>query len=230
MTQPSMVTQKSRGASFVVAITLAIVLVLGAGTAVAVVALSNKHDQAASTTYYPSSTSGSGDPGSGGSATGNSGGSQSANSSAVTTTTLPSNLTPVDISAVTTSPDIGQIQSTFESYFGGINIRNWDQAYAEYSPSYQANTSEQAFETTDSTSTDTNVAITSVTVNADESVTVNVSFTSNQAANYGPNGETCTEWTLAYQLVSSNGAAGTYGYGIEGAQGIGLGDVACPDS
>ena len=228
--QPPVVMQKSRNTGLVVAVTVAVVLLLGAVTAVTAVVLNKRHDQASSNTSYPSGTSGSGNSGSGGSSSGDAGNSGTGNSGVVTTTTLAANLTAVNIEAVTTSPDIDQIQSTFESYFGGINTRNWGQAYADYSPSYQANTSEQAFESSDTTSTDTNVAIISVTVNPDQSVTADVSFTSNQAAAYGQDGETCTDWTLAYQLVSSNGAAGTSGYVIEAALGVGPGAVACPAS
>jgi hypothetical protein len=223
------VVQKSSNTGMVVAITVAVVLLLGAVTAVTALVLNKRHDNATSYTSHPNGTSGSGTSGDSGSGSG-AGNSGTTTSSAVTTTTLAPNLTAVNITAVSNSPDIEQIQSTFESYFGGINTRSWDQAYANYSPSYQANISEQSFETTDGTSTDTNVVITSVTDNPDQSVTADVSFTSSQAAVYGQDGETCTDWTLAYQLVSSNGAAGTSGYAIEAAPGIGPGAVACPTS
>lgn len=228
------VAHKASHTGIVAAITVVVVLVLGAVTAVTAVVLKKHRDHTSSYTLGPRGTSGSAKTGGGGSgnrASGNGPGSSGANnSSPVTTTTLAANLTPVNIASVSTALDIGQIQNTFESYFGGINTRNWNQAYADYSPSYQANNSEHLFESTATTSTDTNVAITSVTVNPDQSVTTNVAFTSGQAAAFGRDGETCTDWTLAYQLVPSNGAAGTTGYVIEGAQNIGPGAVACPAS
>jgi hypothetical protein len=224
--------QKSSHTGMVVTITVVVVLLLGTVTAVTAVVLNKRHDHPSSYISDPNGTSGSGTSGDGDSSRRGSGSgagtSDSSNSSVVTTTTLPENLTAVNIAAVTNSSDIDQIQSTFESYFGGINTRNWDQAYAQYSPSYQANTGKQAFESTDTTSIDTNVVVTSVTDNPDQSVTADVSFTSSQAAAYGQNGETCTDWALAYQLVSSNGAAGTSGYVIQAATGIGPGAVACP--
>jgi hypothetical protein len=221
---PDILSRPSRSTGMVVTILVLAVVLVGAGGVIGGIALS-KHDTATprppgySTATSPSNTSPPGTLG----VSGTSG----SGATTAPSTALPSNLTPVNTSAVSTTPGISQIALTFETYFGGINMRNFNQAYATYSPQYQSNVSEPSFASTDSTSTDSNVAITSVTDNPDTSVTAVVTFTSNQAASLGPNNETCTNWTLAYHLVSANGTAGNLAYLIDSASATGPGDVAC---
>jgi hypothetical protein len=145
-----------------------------------------------------------------------------------TTTTLPTGSIPANTTAVASNPLAPQMALTFETYFGGISSKEFQQAYSAYSPTYQASVSEQAFASADATSSDSDVAITSITPNPDGSVTADVDFTSQQAAADGPVlGETCTDWTLAYTLVPAT-AGGPLSYVIQTSASVGSGHVGCP--
>jgi cytoskeletal protein RodZ len=169
--------------------------------------------------------------GNGSETTNNSGNSGSAGSSettdSTTTTTIPAGLTAVDTSAVAGQPSAGAVALTFETYFGGIDNQNWDLAYSAYSPQYQSNNSESSFESTLTTTSDTEPAITSIQPGPLGSIDVGVSFQSSQAAADGPvSGETCTNWTLTYTLVP--GDSGSLSYLINSAAPIGPGHTGCP--
>jgi hypothetical protein len=152
--------------------------------------------------------------------TGNSG-------STTTVTTLPGGLTAVDTSAVASQSSADAIALTFETYFGGIDSQNWDLAYSAYSPQYQSNNSESSFESTHTTTSDTEAAITSIGPGPLGSTQVDVSFQSMQAPADGPvEGETCTNWTLTYTLVP--GISGSLSYLINSATPVGPGHTGCP--
>ncbi len=144
-----------------------------------------------------------------------------------TTTTVPSGSPEVDTGAVATNPATPQVARTFESYFGGIDSQNFQQAYATYSPNYQSSNPYGSFASTDATSSDGTISITSITQNTDGSVTADVTFTSQQAVGDGPvPGETCTVWTLAYGLVQAQ-SGGSLSYLIDSASPLGPGHVGC---
>jgi hypothetical protein len=170
------------------------------------------------------STGTSGDPGSSNTSgttgdTGNSGGT--------TATTPAAGLAPVDTSAVTGQPYVSAIALTFETYFGGIDSQNWDLAYSAYSPQYQSNNSESSFESTHTTTSDTQAAITSISPGPFGTTEVGVSFQSTQSPADGPvQGESCTNWTLTYTLVPET--AGSLSFLINSAALIGPGHTGCP--
>jgi len=126
------------------------------------------------------------------------------------------------------NPAAAPIALTFETYYGGIDDQNWDQAYSAYSENYQSNVTESTFEAMTDTSTDTNVAVTAITAGPDGDEIADVSFQSAQSASNGPvPGETCTNWMLAYTLVPSE--SGSLSYTIDSAAGLnGSGHVGCP--
>ena len=145
----------------------------------------------------------------------------------VTTTTLAPGLVPVDTGPVSSDPGLTAIALTFETYFGGIDNQNWNLAYSAYSSQYQSNNPESAFQATDSTSSDTNASITSITPGPFGSTIADVDFVSAQTAADGPvPGEACTDWTLAYTLVPES--SGSLTYRINSAATIGPGHVGCP--
>jgi hypothetical protein len=126
-----------------------------------------------------------------------------------------------------------QVAITFSTYFGGINDKNFGQAYSAYSPTYQQNVPESGLASGDATTTDSNVNLVSITSTSDGSIAVDVDFSSQQAAANGPNGETCTDWSLVYKLVTNPGtttaAPGgtTLTYFISAASQVGPGAVGC---
>jgi len=123
-------------------------------------------------------------------------------SSSTSTTTLPPGEMPVDTTAVAGNSDVRQVVPTFETYFGGIDTQQYGQAYSAYSSRFQANTTEAGMATAWTTTRDTDVAITSLSSpNAVGDLTATVTFQSTQAAQDGPDGETCTLWSVNYGLV-----------------------------
>lgn len=125
--------------------------------------------------------------------------------SSTTTTTLAPGLVAVDISALPPGPANSQIALTFATYFGGINShRNWEQVYGTFSTGTRMGGG-ASFQTDVSTTTDSNLAITSVTPQSDGSVVAHVTFTSQQDPAHGPNNDACDNWSLDYTLVSEPG-------------------------
>jgi hypothetical protein len=133
----------------------------------------------------------------------------------------------INTAAVPSSPFVGAATTTFSSYFGGINAKNFPQAFSAYSPGYQARMGYQSLASGDATSTDTNVTVTSIGQNNDGSLTVGTTFTSHQSPSSGPNpGETCTNWSLAYHLVPAT-LGSSLAYQLDSSSPVGSGHSAC---
>jgi hypothetical protein len=153
-------------------------------------------------------------------------------STAITSTTgNPVRKSPSDISftspTVGANPEASAVSSTFETYVGGIDARNFAHAYGAYSPSYRANVPLSAFIKGDGTSRISFMTIDRIVLNPDGSLTADVTFTSHQAPADGPvPGQTCTNWDLAYHLVPS--PAGDFlAFLIEASDPIGPGHTTC---
>jgi hypothetical protein len=97
------------------------------------------------------------------------------------------------------------IVSTPTTYFTAVNSGDYATAYAQLDPSEQAMQSEAEFAANISTSQDSNIAIGALSVTSNGSYLVDVSFTSRQSADLGPNGDQCDNWTLQYTMVNSGG-------------------------
>lgn len=132
----------------------------------------------------------------------------------------------IDISAVNTDPDATGVANTLATYFGGIDARNYQQAWDTYSTSFQASNTYESFANGDSTSQDNQVVVQSIQHDSDGNIEADVSFQSHQAGQDGPNqGETCTNWSLDYTLVPDANA--TPPFLINGAADIGSGHASC---
>jgi hypothetical protein len=113
----------------------------------------------------------------------------------------------IGISAVNTDPDAMDVAATLTAYFGGIDVRNYNQAWDTYTPALQAAVSFQTFSSELSTSQDTQIVVQSIQHDSNGDLDVQVGFQSHQAGQYGPTpGQTCTNWSLDYHLVASPGA------------------------
>ena len=150
----------------------------------------------------------------------------SSTSSTTTSTSVPSLQTPISTAPVASSPFADEVAQTFETYFGGINARNFRLAYGAYSAYIRARFSYASFAAGDATSRDSDIVIQSITAGADGSVVADVTFTSRQASQDGPDGETCTNWAIAYHLVPAP-VGDTLSLLIESAPAIGPGHSAC---
>ena len=124
--------------------------------------------------------------------------------------------TPAVIGVVTIKSDstvAHDVASTLDTYFSGINNRDFSSTWAELSTAEQGQLGGfDQFAQQLSTSTDSDVVLHSALDNGNGTASADVSFTSMQSGDLGPNpGETCTQWDLTYNLVSS-----TDGYLIDG--------------
>lgn len=118
--------------------------------------------------------------------------------------------------SVASDPRAVQVATMFNTYFQGINTKNYAQSVAEYDPSGVVNPNDPAqvssFEQAVSTSSDSQIDLLGISPSGTgPATTAQLTFQSTQAAGYGPagnTGETCTNWNLTYTLSQS--AAGDY--------------------
>jgi len=136
----------------------------------------------------------------------------------------------IGIGAVNTDPDATAVTTTLAGYFGGIDSGRYMQAWDTFTPALREAVPFQPWANGLSTSQDSQVVVQSIQHNADGTIDTDVSFQSHQAGQYGPNpGETCTNWSLDYQLVPGAGAAGSVSlsYLISKVTYIGSGHTSC---
>ena len=106
-----------------------------------------------------------------------------------------------------TDPDATAVATTLAAYFGGIDSRNYQDAWDTYTSGEQATSAYGSWAHSESTSQDNQVMVQSIQDDGGGNLEADVSFQSHQAGQYGPNpGETCTDWTLDYHLVATTGA------------------------
>jgi hypothetical protein len=139
----------------------------------------------------------------------------------------------IGIGAVNTDPDAADVAATLAAYFGGIDARNYMQAWDTYTPAYQASSSLQSLSQEDSTSRDSQVVVQTIRHDPDGDLEATVLFQSHQAAHYGPStdpGETCTDWALDYHLANSSAASpgpASLSYLINKVTTVGAGNTPC---
>jgi len=152
----------------------------------------------------------------------------------------------IGIGTVNTDPDVTAVADTIAAYFGGIDARNYMQAWDLYTPALQAAIPLQPWSSALSTTQDSQIVVQSIQHDPSGAINANVLFQSHQAPQYGPNpGETCTNWSLDYRLVASSSAQApssassssgtspspsgpaTPSYLINKVTGVGAGHVAC---
>jgi S1-C subfamily serine protease len=133
----------------------------------------------------------------------------------------------VNVGAVSGSPFAAPVQQTLETYFEGIDARDFTAAYSAYSARFQGSLSETSFATADGTSTISSVSVSSVVAQMNDDLKADVTFTSVQAAQDGPvPGQTCTNWSLEYILVPAP-AGNPLSYLIDSVAPISAGHTAC---
>jgi hypothetical protein len=104
-------------------------------------------------------------------------------------------------------PAASGVAATLGTYFWAINTRHWQTVWQQYTVAYQQRVgSVEPLAKGDATSHDFNIVIHSLTPLSGDLVKAYVSFTSTQAARYGPNGDTRDIWTLDYTFRLVNGS------------------------
>ena len=107
------------------------------------------------------------------------------------------------------------VSQTLGTYFEGINSGNYATAYAALSPTMQAQFSYDSFAKNTATSYDSDFTVLGAQQPDPNTVVIGIGFSSLQAPGYGPDGETCDNWTLDYTV-------------IRGANGVWLIDATAP--
>ena len=134
----------------------------------------------------------------------------------------------VDISAINTDPNAAAVASTIGTYFGGIDSRNYLQAWNAFAPALQAKIPYQPWSSSLSTTRDTRVVLQSIRHDPNGDIDATVSFRSHQAPRSGPNpGETCTNWSLDYRLAPDPAGSASLPYLVSKVKKVGAGHTAC---
>ncbi len=122
-------------------------------------------------------------------------------------TTIPTAVpTPVP-SAVAVAPGVthpatADVARVLDAYVSGINDRRYSDAFALFSPDNPtARKGLDAWVTAESTTQIRAARLLSVRDSAGGSVTAEMTFTSTQDAEYGFDGQTCSQWDLVYDLA-----------------------------
>jgi hypothetical protein len=105
-------------------------------------------------------------------------------------------------------PGAGAIEGVVNRYFQAINARDFAAYQATQSPDVAMTASQ--FQTGFESTRDSNVLITGITTMPDGRPAADVTFTSRQQPQDGPEGETCTNWHVTMYL---DGNPGTYTIG-----------------
>ncbi len=121
----------------------------------------------------------------------------------VTPTTTPAaGVVAVAVDPGVDHPAASEVRAVMSGYVTGINQRRYAEAFAYFSPdSTSAKGGLAAWTEAQSTSWIADPAISAVRDGGPDTVEVDVRFTSRQDERFGPGGQTCTNWVLAYDLV-----------------------------
>jgi len=117
----------------------------------------------------------------------------------------------VDLSAVSSDPRALVIGQVLDSYFSGINQRDWARAVSALD-SHVVDSSDPnqmaTFERGESTTNDSNVVVQSINENSDapSGLSATVTLQSRQDPSLGPDGQACTLWNLEYLFSGTEGS------------------------
>ena len=125
---------------------------------------------------------------------------------AVTTPAPPPTTAPatgaVAIAPGITHPATSDVARVLDAYVTGINERRYSDAFALLSPDNPtAKRGVQAWIDAESSTRIRDARLRSVSDGPTGSVNAEMTFTSTQSAELGPNGQTCTLWDLVYTMV-----------------------------
>lgn len=122
-------------------------------------------------------------------------------------------LTPPDdeelVTALTDSEDTDLVVAMLFDYFDGVNTSDYERAYQQLSAERRAGETLEEFTAPLITSIVSDVVVLDVVRDGD-SLVADVTFTSEQAETFGPDGLECAIWRLQYDLVPG----GTHGWSI----------------
>jgi hypothetical protein len=119
-------------------------------------------------------------------------------------TTTPTSVAPtpaVAVAAGITHPATADVATVLDAYVSGIDDHRYSDAFALFSPDNPtARKGLDAWEAAESTTQIRNARLLSVRDGTAGSVTAEMTFTSTQDAQFGFNGQTCSQWDLVYDM------------------------------
>ncbi len=102
-------------------------------------------------------------------------------------------------------PERKAVAAQLGHYFQAINDHDYAKAFGHFSPdSTVAGKGFAAFRDGNATTLVQRTRIIAISDLADGGVQATVTYRSTQAAELGPNGETCTNWRLAYEMIGQD--------------------------
>jgi hypothetical protein len=111
----------------------------------------------------------------------------------------------VTVAPGVTDPNAASVQGSLVTYFTAIDSEQYQTAWDQLTPAEQAITqgdSEPRFASDLATTQDSDVVITSMTLQDDGTESVGLTFTSHQAAADSPDGtSTCDNWSMVYSMA-----------------------------
>jgi len=128
------------------------------------------------------------------------------------TTPIDSTANPVTVTIAPGVTDVNaaSVQQSLDTYFSAIDSEQYQTAWDQLTPAEQAithNDSEQVFAADLATTQDSDVVITNMTLANDGSDSVDLTFTSHQAAAESPDGaSTCDNWSMVYSMAEPGGS------------------------
>jgi hypothetical protein len=187
-------------------IVVAVLLLLGAGGGVGGVYLSRRADSAPIPAPAPTPTitptpTPSTDPSESASADPSTNPSISASDPGATSVGI------VNIAAVRADARADRVGWTLNEYYSGINSRDIERTLAVMDPAGVVNRNDpgqaEKFRVDVSTTIDSNIVVHSIADDGAGGLQALVTFTSQQDSRYGPNGQTCTNWSLTYLFTAT---------------------------
>ncbi|HWM60073.1 MAG TPA: protein kinase [Pseudonocardia sp.] len=118
------------------------------------------------------------------------------------TSTTTASPPPLPVADGVTHPERDAIAARLGSYFQAINDHDFEKAFGYFSPdSAVVGNGYDTFREGNSTTVVQRQRILAITDLPGDAVTATVTYRSTQDAEFGPSGETCTNWRLSYEMV-----------------------------
>lgn len=122
---------------------------------------------------------------------------------------VPSTESHINLTRVAGSAHVTEVAKLLDTYFAGINAHDVDRAVSVFAANGTVNPNDPrqvaAFGRGVSTSRDDNIVVLSISpasFGGESGLAVRTSFRSRQAASFGPENQTCTNWFLTEKLVA----------------------------
>ena len=126
-------------------------------------------------------------------------------------TTAPDAAASVSVAPGVTDANAAAVQGSLVTYFTAIDSEQYQTAWDQLTPTEQAITqgdSEPRFASALATTQDSDVVITGMSLGADGTESVGLTFTSHQSPAESPDGaSTCDNWSMVYSMAQVDGSA-----------------------